>query len=237
IFVPWINWFLLLLIVAAVIGFRSSDNLGAAYGIAVTGTMVITTLLALVVARFQWHWSLPAVLATGACLLSVDLGFFSANLVKVAHGGWFPLALGLCVFVAMTTWRRGRELVVREIQQGGIPYRQCRGDPQLAAAQPQAQQGAARTQRAAHGGNAGHAAVRAGRAIGVDRAGRGLRPVAAALRLRRRSRCTAAAGAMPPRRPAVRHDGHHVLPLARDRGGRQAAAWHGVVARPPVRLH
>jgi KUP system potassium uptake protein len=120
IFVPWINWFLLILIVAAVIGFRSSDNLGAAYGIAVTGTMVITTLLALVVARFQWHWSLPAVLATGACLLSVDLGFFSANLVKVAHGGWFPLALGLCVFVAMTTWRRGRELVVREIQQGGL---------------------------------------------------------------------------------------------------------------------
>jgi len=120
VFVPWINRALLILIVAAVLGFRSSDNLGAAYGIAVTGTMVITTLLALVVARFQWHWSLPAVFATGACLLSVDLGFFSANLVKVAHGGWFPLALGLCVFVAMTTWRRGRELVVREIQQGGL---------------------------------------------------------------------------------------------------------------------
>ena len=120
IFVPWINRILMILIVAAVIGFRSSDNLGAAYGIAVTGTMVTTTLLALVVARLQWHWRLPAVLATGACLLTVDLGFFSANLVKVAHGGWFPLALGLCVFVAMTTWRRGRELVVREIQQGGL---------------------------------------------------------------------------------------------------------------------
>ncbi|HZX71748.1 MAG TPA: potassium transporter Kup [Rhodanobacter sp.] len=120
IFVPWINWILMILIVAAVLGFRSSDNLGAAYGTAVTGTMVTTTLLALVVARLQWRWPLPAVLATGACLLSVDLGFFSANLVKVAHGGWFPLALGLCVFVAMTTWRRGRELVVREIQQGGF---------------------------------------------------------------------------------------------------------------------
>ncbi|HWU77246.1 MAG TPA: potassium transporter Kup [Rhodanobacter sp.] len=120
VFVPWINWILMILIVAAVLGFRSSDNLGAAYGIAVTGTMVITTLLALVVARHQWRWSLPAIFATGACLLTVDLGFFSANLVKVAHGGWFPLALGLCVFVAMTTWRRGRELVVREIQQGGL---------------------------------------------------------------------------------------------------------------------
>ncbi|MGY3041483.1 KUP system potassium uptake protein [Rhodanobacter sp. TND4EL1] len=120
IFVPWINWTLLILIVAAVLGFRSSDHLGAAYGIAVTGTMVITTLLALVVARYQWRWRLPAVIATGACLLTVDLAFFSANLVKVEHGGWFPLALGLCVFVIMTTWRRGRELVVREIQQGGL---------------------------------------------------------------------------------------------------------------------
>ncbi|HWU75974.1 MAG TPA: potassium transporter Kup [Rhodanobacter sp.] len=120
IFVPWINRILMILIVAAVLGFRSSDNLGAAYGIAVTGTMVTTTLLALVVARQRWRWRLPAVLATGVCLLSVDLGFFSANLVKVAHGGWFPLALGLCVFVAMTTWRRGRELVVREIQQSGL---------------------------------------------------------------------------------------------------------------------
>ncbi|WP_426688528.1 potassium transporter Kup [Rhodanobacter ginsengiterrae] len=120
IFVPWINRILLLLIVAAVLGFRSSDNLGAAYGIAVTGTMVVTTLLALVVARYQWRWRLPAVIATGGGLLTVDLAFFSANLIKVEHGGWFPLALGLCVFVIMTTWRRGRELVVREIQQGGV---------------------------------------------------------------------------------------------------------------------
>jgi KUP system potassium uptake protein len=120
IYVPWINRILLILIVAAVLGFRSSDNLGAAYGIAVTGTMVTTTLLALVVARYQWRWRLPAVIATGTALLMVDVAFFSANLVKVEHGGWFPLALGLCVFAVMTTWRRGRELVVREIQQGGV---------------------------------------------------------------------------------------------------------------------
>ena len=120
VFVPWVNRVLLVLIVAAVLGFRSSDNLGSAYGIAVTGTMVITTLLALIVARFQWRWRLPAVIATGVGLLTVDLGFFSANIIKIESGGWFPLALGLVVFVLMTTWRRGRELVGREIQQGGL---------------------------------------------------------------------------------------------------------------------
>ncbi|HEU4670354.1 MAG TPA: potassium transporter Kup [Dyella sp.] len=120
VFVPWINRALLVLIVLAVIGFRSSDNLGSAYGIAVTGTMVITTLLALTVARIQWRWSWAAVIATGAGLLVVDLGFFSANIIKIESGGWFPLALGLVVFLLMTTWRRGRELVVREIQQGGL---------------------------------------------------------------------------------------------------------------------
>jgi KUP system potassium uptake protein len=120
VFVPWINRALLVLIVLAVIGFRSSDNLGSAYGIAVTGTMVITTLLALIVARIQWGWGWAAVIGTGVGLLVVDLGFFSANIIKIESGGWFPLALGLVVFLLMTTWRRGRELVVREIQQGGL---------------------------------------------------------------------------------------------------------------------
>ncbi|MDA3913285.1 potassium transporter Kup [Oleiagrimonas sp.] len=120
IYVPWINRILMLLIVAAVLGFRSSDNLGAAYGIAVTGTMVITTLLALVVARRLWHWGWLAIVLTGLGLLTVDIGFFSANAVKIASGGWFPLALGLCVFVVMTTWRRGRTLVARQLRQGGV---------------------------------------------------------------------------------------------------------------------
>jgi KUP system potassium uptake protein len=120
IFVPWINRALLVLILAAVLGFRSSDNLASAYGIAVTGTMVITTVLALIVARYQWRWSLPAVLATGLGLLTVDLGFFSANVIKLESGGWFPLVLGLSIFVAMTTWRRGRELVVLELKHGGL---------------------------------------------------------------------------------------------------------------------
>jgi KUP system potassium uptake protein len=120
IFVPWINGLLLVLVLAAVIGFRSSANLGAAYGIAVTGTMTMTTLLALVVARKQWKWNWFAVILAGAFLLTVDLAFFGANALKIAHGGWFPLVLGVVVFVMMTTWRRGRELVVREIKQSGL---------------------------------------------------------------------------------------------------------------------
>ncbi|QAU25033.1 potassium transporter Kup [Dyella sp. M7H15-1] len=120
IFVPWVNSFLLVMVLAAVVGFGSSDALSAAYGIAVTGTMSITTILALFVARHQWGWRLPWLIVVGACLLIIDLSFFSANLLKVEAGGWFPLVLGLGVFIVMTTWRRGRELVVREIKQGGL---------------------------------------------------------------------------------------------------------------------
>ncbi|MFK2877395.1 potassium transporter Kup [Rhodanobacter hydrolyticus] len=120
IFVPWVNNFLLVMVLVAVLGFRSSDSLSAAYGIAVTGTMTITTILALIVARRQWGWRLPAVVAAGGLFLVIDLSFFSANLIKVEYGGWFPLVLGVAVFTWMTTWRRGRELVVREIKQGGL---------------------------------------------------------------------------------------------------------------------
>ncbi len=120
IFVPWVNRMLMVLVILAVLGFRSSDNLGAAYGIAVTGTMTMTTLLALVVARKRWNWSLPAVILVGVVFLIIDLSFFGANMLKVAHGGWFPLVLGVVIFAVMTTWRRGRELVVREIKQSGL---------------------------------------------------------------------------------------------------------------------
>ena len=120
IFVPWVNKLLMVLVILAVLGFRSSDNLGAAYGIAVTGTMTMTTLLALVVARRRWKWNWPAVILVGVAFLIIDLSFFGANLLKVAHGGWFPLVLGVVIFTIMTTWRRGRELVLREIKQSGL---------------------------------------------------------------------------------------------------------------------
>ena len=120
IFVPWVNKMLMVLVILAVLGFRSSDNLGAAYGIAVTGTMTMTTLLALVVARRRWKWNWFAVIVVGVAFLIIDLSFFGANLLKVAHGGWFPLVLGVVIFTIMTTWRRGRELVLREIKQSGL---------------------------------------------------------------------------------------------------------------------
>ena len=111
VFLPWINRILMVLVVAAVIGFGSSDKLGAAYGIAVTGTMVITSVLALMVARYQWRWRMHWIVLVGVLLLTVDLAFFSANMVKIAYGGWFPLALGAVVFGVMNSWRRGRERV------------------------------------------------------------------------------------------------------------------------------
>ena len=120
IFLPWINRLLLVLVIAAVIGFRSSTNLGAAYGIAVTGTMLITTALALIVARRMWGWSRWLVAVVGVVFITIDLAFFSANAIKIEHGGWFPLVLGGVVFTLLATWRRGRELVMREIKQGGL---------------------------------------------------------------------------------------------------------------------
>ena len=120
IFIPWVNNFLLVMVLFAVLHFGSSDSLSAAYGIAVTGTMSITTVLALFVARHQWRWNLPLLVVVGVCLLTIDLSLFGANVIKIEAGGWFPLVLGVAVFAVMTTWRRGRELVVREIRQGGL---------------------------------------------------------------------------------------------------------------------
>ncbi|KMQ82226.1 potassium transporter kup [Lasius niger] len=82
--------------------------------------MTMTSLLFLVVSRKRWHWSWLAVVPVGGALLIIDLSFFGANALKVGHGGWFPLVLGLAIFVMMTTWRRGRELVIREIKQSGL---------------------------------------------------------------------------------------------------------------------
>jgi KUP system potassium uptake protein len=120
IFLPWVNSILMVLILGAVVGFRSSENLAAAYGIAVTGTMAITTCLALVVARRLWGWNRALVVIAGVIFLIIDIAFFSANAVKIEHGGWFPLVLGLCSFLIMSTWRKGRELVLRELRQGGL---------------------------------------------------------------------------------------------------------------------
>ncbi len=121
IYVPTINWMLMIATIALVLAFRTSSNLAAAYGIAVTTTMVITTLLAYVVARYQWGWgALPALVLTSV-FVTIDLGFFGANALKISHGGWFPLLMGGCIFVLMTTWKRGRELLGQRIRTQIIP--------------------------------------------------------------------------------------------------------------------
>ena len=111
IYVPWVNGLLMVAVIVLVLAFRSSAALGYAYGMAVTGTITITTLLFLHVARIRWRVPLWLIFLGGGALLTVDLLFFAANLTKLLHGAWLPLLIGLIGFTVMTTWRRGRELV------------------------------------------------------------------------------------------------------------------------------
>jgi KUP system potassium uptake protein len=111
IYLPAVNLLLYVAIVAVVVGFGSSASLAAAYGIAVTGTMATTTLLTYVVTRRLWHWPMWIAVLVLAPLLAIDLAFFASNLLKVNHGGWFPLLVGGALFVLMRTWDRGRKLV------------------------------------------------------------------------------------------------------------------------------
>ncbi len=115
-----VNWGLMLACVALVVGFRSSTALAAAYGVAVTSTMVITTLLFAVVARRLWGWSPLLTGAVTGGFLVIDLAFFGANLIKVPEGGWFPLVVGLLTFTLMTTWRRGRSMVYSRTRRGEV---------------------------------------------------------------------------------------------------------------------
>ena len=120
IYLPAINWLLLAAVIALVLGFKSSSNIAAAYGIAVTGTMLITNLLVFVVARELWGWKfMPTVLCILPFVL-IDLAFFSANSIKILAGGWFPLAFGLFVFILMATWKRGREVLHEKLGQDAI---------------------------------------------------------------------------------------------------------------------
>jgi KUP system potassium uptake protein len=114
VYVPVVNWALCVAVIGLVIGFGSSTKLGSAYGIAVTGTLAIDTILFFVVVRHLWHKPLWLVLTGATGLLVVDLTFFAANLTKVHHGGWFPLLVGVIIFIVLTTWQRGREIVTEK---------------------------------------------------------------------------------------------------------------------------
>jgi KUP system potassium uptake protein len=123
IYLPAINWTLLVAVVALVIGFGSSTNLAAAYGIAVTGTMLITTILAVVVTHYLWKWPWWLSLLGALPLFIIDIAFFSANSVKIHEGGWFPLVFGLVIFIMLTTWKSGRRLLYQRLSADAIDLR------------------------------------------------------------------------------------------------------------------
>ena len=121
IYVPEVNHALMIGTLLIVIGFRSTSALGAAYGIAVTGTMSITTLLFAVIARVRWHWPLWRVLALAGFFFTFDFAFLGANALKIEQGGWVPLAIAAGVGVLMTTWKRGRQRLLEIVRENTIP--------------------------------------------------------------------------------------------------------------------
>jgi KUP system potassium uptake protein len=121
IYIPSVNWLLCALVIATVIGFGSSSRLAGAYGVAVTATMLVDTLLTFFVIRYMWHYPLVLCLFATGFFGIIDLTFFAATLTKIHDGGWFPLAIGACVFVVMTTWRRGREILFQRLDESSVP--------------------------------------------------------------------------------------------------------------------
>ncbi len=121
IYIPEVNYFIATGCLLIVVAFKNTSALGAAYGIAVTGTMLITTILFYVVARIRFRWKAWQAAAVTSVFLIVDLAFFSANIVKFVHGGWVPMALGVLLFLLMLTWKRGRALLNARLAEGTMP--------------------------------------------------------------------------------------------------------------------
>jgi KUP system potassium uptake protein len=120
IYVPGINWLMMVMVIALVLAFQSSTNLASAYGVSVSGTMLIDTLLLALLAHSQWPKARVWVLPSCVLIVLLDIGFLIANGAKFFHGAWFPIALGIAVFTMMRTWRRGRELLREEVRKDGI---------------------------------------------------------------------------------------------------------------------
>jgi KUP system potassium uptake protein len=121
IYVPFVNWTLMIGIALLVLGFQSSSNLAAAYGIAVTGTFAIDTILVFIVMRVRWDLRLWVALPGMLMFLTIDLSFFGANAIKIPDGGWFPLVVALAVFTVLTTWKRGSDLVLKRMGETAVP--------------------------------------------------------------------------------------------------------------------
>jgi KUP system potassium uptake protein len=121
IYIPSVNWALMASCIALVLGFRTSTNLAAAYGVAVTTTMAITTLLFFFVARERWGWSVVKAGAIAGFFLVIDLAFWGANLLKIPHGGWVPLVIGAVVFTLLSTWKKGRMVLAARMAERTLP--------------------------------------------------------------------------------------------------------------------
>lgn len=121
IYIPFINWMLFIAVVLLVFGFGSSSNLTAAYGLAVTGTMLTSSLLLIPVMILVWRWNIFLAGALAIFFVSVDFSFFAANSLKITHGGWFPLVVGVIIFTILTTWRKGRKQLVKNLREETLP--------------------------------------------------------------------------------------------------------------------
>ena len=121
VYVPQVNWALMLSTIGIVMGFGSSTALAAAYGIAVTLTMVITAVLLHVIATERWKWPVGVAFTVTGLFLTIDLAFFGANALKIAHGGWLPLVIGAFLFTLMTTWKTGRRIVAQRLTARAVP--------------------------------------------------------------------------------------------------------------------
>ena len=237
IYMPRVNALLLTGVLLLVALFRSSSALASAYGIAVTGTMVVTAIMAIVVIRRVWHWPLIAALALMLPFLFIDFTFLSANLLKVVEGGWMPLALGALVMTVMYTWKRGSRLLVREdaapgnaaripgrqpgkeaavarARHRGVPHQRSAERADRADAQPQTLQGAAREERHPHHRDGGYAAHRSRRPRAHRAGGRDVLAGVAPFRLHGDAERAEGAGHRPQARLAVRHHVDVVLPVA-----------------------
>jgi KUP system potassium uptake protein len=121
IYIPMVNWVLMVMVILLVLFFQTSSNLAAAYGIAVTGAMFIDTCLLTVVLVSLWKWKMWFAVPLLAIFFAVDIAYFGANLTKVPEGGWFPLLIGLIAFTFLTTWARGRKLMIDRMREAAMP--------------------------------------------------------------------------------------------------------------------
>jgi KUP system potassium uptake protein len=121
VYMPWVNWVLCACVIGLVLGFRSSGNLAGAYGIAVTGTMAIDTILGFVLVRRMWRWPLWTAVPMLLIFLCIDFSLLGANAVKLLHGGWFPVVIGILLFTMLATWKNGRQMLHEKLAPGAIP--------------------------------------------------------------------------------------------------------------------